>query len=232
MERLPRPYWAGALAVIGSIAAVIFSPQPLWESDLSKLTPVPKDLLIQDTQLRSELGTPDVRYLLVITAEDSEYALERLEALEPSLQKLVDSGAITGYDHAARHVPTAQAQRQRQARLPEPQILRADLQTAIEGTPFRPDVFEPILEDVERARRLRLLTIERLRDSPLGASVEPLLTEHDQRATALVTFSGVQNVSALRDLATSAGSGVTLLDTKNASEALVANQRSEILWSL
>jgi predicted exporter len=232
MERLPRPYWAGVLAVIGSIAAVVWSPQPLWESDLSKLTPVPKNLLIQDTKLRSELGTPDVRYLLVITAEDSEYALERLEALEPSLQKLVDSGAITGYDHAARYVPTAQAQRQRQARLPEPQTLRADLQTAIEGTPFRPDVFEPFLEDVERARRLRLLTIERLRDSPLGASVEPLLTEHEQRATALVTFSGVQNVSALRDLATSVGSGVTLLDTKDASEALVANQRSEILWSL
>jgi predicted exporter len=232
MERLPRPYWAGVLAVVGSIAAVIFAPQPLWESDLSKLTPVPKDLLIQDTQLRGELGTPDVRYLLVITAKDSEYALERLESLQPALQKLVDSGAITGYDDAARYVPTAQAQRQRQGRLPEPQTLRADLQAAIEGTPFRPDVFEPFLEDVERARRLRLLTIERLRDSPLGASIEPLLTEHDQRATALVTFSGVQNVSALRELAASAGSGVTLLDTKDASETLVANQRSEILWSL
>ena len=65
-----------------------------------------------------------------------------------------------------------------------------------------------------------------------GASVEPLLTEHDQRATALVTFSGVQNVSALRELAAGAGSGVTLLDTKDASETLVANQRREILWSL
>jgi predicted exporter len=110
--------------------------------------------------------------------------------------------------------------------------LRADLQAAVAGTPFRPDVFEPFLEDVERARRLRLLTVERLRDSPLGASIEPLLTVHDQRATALVTFSGVENVAALRELATGAGSGVTLLDTKDASETLVANQRSEILWSL
>jgi predicted exporter len=232
MESLPRPYWAGIIAIVGSIAAVMFSPQPMWESDLSKLTPVPKDLLIKDTQLRGELGTPDVRYLLVITAKDSEYALERLESLEPALQKLVDSGAITGYDDAARYVPTAQAQRQRQARLPEPQTLRADLQKAIEGTPFRPDVFQPFLEDVERARRLRLLTIERLRDSPLGASIEPLLTVHDQRATALVTFSGVQDIPALRAFAASAGSGVTLLDTKDASETLVANQRSKILWSL
>lgn len=232
MERLPRPYWAGVIAVVGSVAAVVFAPQPLWESDLSKLTPVPQDLLIQDTQLRAELGTPDVRYLMVITAKDSEYALERLESLDASLQELVEDGAITGYDHAARYVPTAQAQRQRQARLPEPQTLRADLQAAVEGTPFRPDVFEPFLEDVERARRLRLLTIERLRDSPLGASVEPLLTEQDQRATALITFSGVQNVSALRDFAASAGDDVTLLDTKDASETLVANQRREILWSL
>jgi predicted exporter len=232
MERLPRPYWAGVIAIVGSIAAVLLAPQPLWESDLSKLTPVPNDLLMQDQQLRGELGTPDVRYLLVITAKDSEYALERLEALDPLLQELVDDGTITGYDHAARYVPTAQAQRQRQARLPEPQTLRADLQAAIAATPFRPDVFEPFLEDVERARRLRLLTVERMRDSALGASIEPLLTEHEQRTTALVTFSGVQNVSALRDFAAGAGSGITLLDTKDASEALVANQRSEILWSL
>jgi predicted exporter len=232
MERLPRPYWAGVVAVVASIAAVMLTPQPLWESDLSKLTPVPNDLLMQDQQLRGELGTPDVRYLMVVSAKDSEYALERLESLDASLEKLVDDGAITGYDHAARYVPTAQAQRQRQARLPEPQKLRADLQAALEGTPFRPDVFEPFLEDVERARRVPLLTAERLRNSPLGASVEPLLTEHDQRTTALVTFSGVQDVTKLRALAASAGSGVTLLDTKGASEALVANQRNKILWSL
>lgn len=232
MERLPRPYWAGVVAISGSIAAVLLAPQPFWENDLSKLTPVPNDLLLQDQQLRAELGAPDVRYLLVITAEDTEYALERLESLDGSVRKLVDDGAITGYDHAARYVPTAQAQRQRQARLPEPRILRADLQAAVENTPFRRDVFEPFLADVERARHLRLLTVDRLRDSPLGVSVETLLAEHDQRTTALVTFSGVQDVSALRALASNAGPGVTLLDTKDASEALVANQRSEILWSL
>lgn len=232
IERLPRPYWAGVVAVVGAIATVMLTPQPLWESDLSKLTPVPKELLIQDQQLRSELGTPDVRYLLVVTAPDTEYALERLEALDISLQKLVVDGAITGYDHAARYVPTAQAQRQRQARLPEPKTLQADLRSALEGTPFRPEVFEPFLADVERARRLRLLTIDRLRDSPLGVSVETLLTEHRDRATALVTFSGVQDVTALQALAASAGRGVTLLDTKDASETLVSNQRSKILWSL
>ena len=252
MERLPRPLWAGAAAVIVALAAIWLAPQPMWESDLTKLTPVPKELLVQDQELRSQLGTPDVRYLLVITAADTEYALKRLEELDDSLQALVSDGVITGYDHAARYVPTAEKQRQRQARLPEPATLRADLAAAVQDTPFRPDVFEPFFEDVEKARRLRLLTVEQLRDSPLGVSVEMLLTQHgdpsqdartgddqsgdDQtasaRTTALVTFSGVQDVAALERFALDAGRGVTLLDTKSASESLVTRQRIKILWSL
>jgi predicted exporter len=92
---------------------------------------------------------------------------------------------------------------------------------------------------VEKARRLRLLTVDQLRDSPLGVSVEMLLTQHGDgknkapaRTTALVTFSGVQDVAALERFAAAAGSGVTLLDTKNASETLVTHQRIKILWSL
>lgn len=232
IERLPRPLWAAAVAIALSIGAIVFAPQPMWESDLSKLTPVPRELLIQDQELRSQLGTPDVRYLLVITAKDTEYALQRLEQLDESLQALVTEGAITGYDHAARYIPTASKQRQRQARLPEPATLRADVAAAVQDTPFRPDVFEPFLEDVEKARRLRLLTMQQLRDSPLGVSVEMLLSQHDERTTALVTFSGVEDVAALEKFAASAGDGVTLLDTKNASETLVTNQRIKILWSL
>lgn len=247
IERLPRPLWAGVVAVVVAVAAIWLAPQPMWESDLSKLTPVPKELLIQDQELRSELGTPDVRYLLVITAADTEYALQRLEKMDGSLQALVTEGAITGYDHAARYIPTAEKQRQRQARLPEPATLRADVAAAVKDTPFRPDVFEPFFEEVEKARRLRLLTVEKLRDSPLGVSVEMLLTQHDAaikgdgpqddeseggRTTALVTLSGVQDVAALERFAQAAGPDVTLLDTKNASETLVTHQRIKILWSL
>ena len=232
IEKLPRPRWAGIAAIVASAAAIALAPQPMWESDLSKLTPLPKDLLIQDQALRSELGTPDVRYLLVITAKDNESALERLETLDAPLQKLVDDGAIGGYDHAARYVPTAQKQRQRQGRLPDPATLRADVQAAVADSPFQPDVFEPFLADVEQASHLRLLSVDRLRDSPLGASVEMLLTHHADRTTALVTFSDVQDVTALQQFASSAGPDLTLLDTKDASETLVSNQRVKILWIL
>jgi predicted exporter len=51
-------------------------------------------------------------------------------------------------------------------------------------------------------------------------------------ATGLITFSGVADPAALRTWADSAGAGIVLLDLKNASESLVAGQRSSLLWSL
>lgn len=232
LERLPHLRKTAVALIVVSMAIVAFAPQPLWENDLGKLTPVPEDLLLQDQQLRSQLGTPDLRYMLVLGGEDSEQTLARLESLQPELQKLVERGAITGYDHAARYVPSQATQRRRQQRLPDAASLRESLEKALENAPFRPGVFEPFILDVGRARSLLPLTIERLRESPLGASVEMLLSQHDGKVTAIVTFSGVKDVAALQAFAASAGSNVTLLDTKDASETLVAYQRARILWSL
>jgi predicted exporter/predicted hotdog family 3-hydroxylacyl-ACP dehydratase len=229
---LPRMRWTAlALAAI-AIAAVTLAPQAFWENDLSLLTPVPRDLLQTDQQLRSELGTADARYLLVVEAQDGEQALRKLEALEPTLQELVSSGAIGGFDHAARYVPSAQTQHRRQQRLPDTTALREVVQRAQAGTPFRTGVFEPFLEDVERARALQPLTVEALRSSPLGASVDMLLTQRSGGVTALVTLSAVNNVATLQEFAQKSGDNVRLLDIKVASEELVAAQRTRILWTL
>jgi predicted exporter len=229
---LPRMRWAAGVIAFVCIAVVWVSPHPFWENDLGKLTPVPVELIQQDQQLRGQLGAPDVRYLLVVSAPNGERALQRLEALEPDLQRLVERGALTGYDEAARYIPTTAAQRHRQERLPDQQTLRAALQAALARTSFRPDAFEPFVADVERARTLPPLTIERMASTPLGAGLQMLLSEREGKATALVTFSGVRDVVPLKEFATAAGDDVTLLDMKEASETLVANQRGRILWSL
>ncbi len=232
IARLPRMRWTAlALAAI-ALGAITVAPQVFWENDLSRLTPVPRDLLLTDQQLRSELGTADARYLLVVGAPDSEQALRTLEALEPSLQALVSSGAIGGYDHAARYVPSAGTQQRRQQRLPDPDALREALQRAQAGTPFRAGVFDPFVQDVEQARALPPLTVETLRSSPLGASIDMLLTQRSGGVTALVTLSGVNDVAALQAFARDAGGNVRLLDIKDASEQLVAAQRTHILWAL
>jgi predicted exporter len=232
IERLPRLRWIVAGAVVISLAVALLARAPFWENDLGKLTPVPENVLQEDQALRSELGTPDLRYMLVLSGEDSEQLLARLESLQPRLETLVKQGAISGYDHAARYVPSQATQRRRQERLPDESSLRAALQTALANTPFRPDVFEPFVGEVAAARELPPLTVERLRDSPLGASVDMLLTRREDEVTAIVTFSAVTDVQSLRSVAAAAGASATLLDTKDASETLVAQQRVRILWTL
>lgn len=232
IARLPRPRWAAAVLVVLGVAITALVPGPLWENDLGKLTPLPHELLMQDQEMRAQLGTPDLRYMLVIEAADESQALTQLESLDGALQELTRRGAITGYDHAARYVPTNTRQRAHQQKLPDETTLRAALHSALADTPFRLDVFEPFVRDVALARTLPPLTVEALRQSPLGSSLDMLLASHGGKVSALVTFAGVDDATALQQLAAAAGPNVLLLDLKSASESLVAQQRTRLLWSL
>jgi predicted exporter/predicted hotdog family 3-hydroxylacyl-ACP dehydratase len=229
---LPRPRWAGIALAAACVALIVFTPGPMWENDLSKLTPVPRELLLRDQELRSQLGTPDLRYMLVVEASDDDAALQRLEALEPRLDALRQQGVIGGFDDAARYLPTRERQLERRKKLPDASVLRQSLEGALAGTPFRSDVFEPFLHDVEAARTMPPHTVQALRDSPLGATFDLLLTSHDGSSTAIVTFTDVHDPEALRALAADSGPGTVLLDLKEASESLVARQRTHLLWSL
>jgi predicted exporter len=232
IERLPHPAWASVIMTVAAVAIIVAAPQDLWDNDLSGLTPVPEDLIEQDKALRAELGTADVRYMLIARAADDEAALQALEALDPALQALSEDGAIDGYDHAARYLPAAETQRARQRRLPEPAALRAVVDAAQAGTPFRPNAFEPFISDVARARELDPLSVEALRASPVGARIEALVGPAETATTAIVTLSGVHDVPAVRALASSAGQALTLLDLKSATESLVARQRERIFATL
>jgi predicted exporter len=230
--RAPRALPVVAVLLVVCATLLLSANQPLWENDLSKLTPVPPALLSQDQELRSQLGAPEVRYLLIARARNQQEALARLEALAPDLRESAAAGAIAGYDHAARYLPSVEVQRRRQARLPDEQTLRVALQKALADSPFRPDAFEPFLRDVAAARELAPLTPDDLHDTPLGPTLEALLRERDGETLALVTFSGVADAGALRRLAAGGQHEATLLDLKDASESLVAAQRERILWSL
>jgi predicted exporter len=230
MTALPRRLWISAAVAAACAAVLVAAPQPFWEDSVSGLTPVPADLLEADRELRGQLGAADLRYMLVVDAADDDSALERLEMLDQDLQRLVERGAIERFEHAARYLPSEAAQRRRQSRLPDADSLRAALDAANAATPFREDVFEPFVADVATARSLTPLTIEQLRKAGVGARVDSLLRPSGSRRVALVTLSGVSDVDALRALA--AATGVSLLDVREASESLVARQRSGILTSL
>ncbi len=231
IDALPRLRWIPIVLIVGALLTITTDKTPFWEDDLSKLTPVPTELLMQDQALRGALGAADVRYMLVVTAENTQRALERLEDLAPSLESLIARGAISGFDHAARYIPSARTQLERQRALPDEDVLRDSLRAAQSGSGFRASVFEPFVEDVLTAKSLAPLTPEDLAGTSLGANLDLLFTRDTTRTRTLVTLNNVRDPAAIRELI-QAQPGVLLLDLKGASESLVAKQRTHILWSL
>jgi predicted exporter len=173
-----------------------------------------------------------VRYLAVITAATTEHALQRLEAVTLGLEELVGAGDITGFDHAARYLPSQSRQRERQQRLPTAEDLAGALAVAQRGLPYRSGVFAPFLADVARARTLPPLDPAALGDSALGSLLEGFLRARDGGVAALVAFSGVANPRALDQWAAAAGDDATLIDLKRESIELVVRQRERILLCL
>jgi predicted exporter len=231
VARVPRPRgWQLALLAVFALAVLRFAPGPFWQNDLSKLTPVPADALARDAHLRQELGAPDVRYLLAIRGANAEDALQRVEALHPKLDALIERRAIAGYDSVARTLPSAATQRARQAALPAPDVLRAALDAAVAATPFRSDAFEDFVADVERARTAAPLGVRDLSGTPLATRVGGLLLEHDDHATALVSMTGLDDPAAVARAVHAPG--IELLDLKTASESLVVAYRERVLYAL
>lgn len=230
-ERVPRPRlrWWMLFAAL-AIACIALPRAPFWQNDLSKLTPVPPAALARDAQLRSELGAPDVRYLLAIRGNDVESVLEKSEALRPVLDAEIANGKLASYDMAARYLPSAKTQRERQSRIPDAVQSRDALSAALKDLPFRDDAFVPFLGDLAAARSAPPLRIADLAGTPLQASVSGLLLAHPNDATALVSLVGIRDPQALAQLASA--HGAELLDLKDASESLVVAYRERVLWAL
>ena len=231
LARWPRLGVAGVSLIAAlALAVILFVPGAFWQNDLAKLTPVPPAALARDAQLRDELGAPDVRYVIAIEGRDVEAALQSSEALLTELPALRRRGAIAGYDLAARYLPSAKTQRERQQRLPDAASLRTALDTAVAATPFRSDAFADFLADVERARQAPPLTPRDLAGTPLAVSVEGLLLQRGDHATALVSLTGLNDPAAVASVVRRHGG--QLLDLKQASESLVADYRGRVLMAL
>jgi predicted exporter len=231
IERLPRPLWTlWALPLL--CAAILFWRQDgFWENDLSRLTPVPPELLRTDVALRREMATPDLRYLLVVSDVSEQKVLERLEAIQGSLAAAVSSGYMDTFEDSSHYLPSEAVQRRRQLALPEPDVLRRTLTSANADLPFEDRLFEPFLADIALARTLPPLTRADLAGSPLDLRVGNGLFERSGRWHGLVSFFGVRDPAALAGVFAQQP-GTLFLDLKAASESLVTSQRSRMILCL
>ena len=231
----PRPRLALAVGVAGLLAllALVIKNPPVWEDDIAALSPVPRELLRLDQELRSALGAPEVGQLIAITAPDAETALQQSEIVTAWLDGQQQQGLLAGYEAAARTLPSQQTQRQRQAQWPERAVLAANLTHAAEGLPFQPGLFNPFLEAIAAARTAPPVRPEDLRGTLLGTRIGILLFPGERGWTALLPLSGVREPKRLAaGLPLGAVGQTWYLDLRAETSRLVAGFRTTALQRL
>ncbi|WP_175910613.1 MULTISPECIES: MMPL family transporter [unclassified Burkholderia] len=184
----PRLRWPLAVLVLAACATLVLHRGGLWSRELAALSPVPARAQALDARLRADVGAPDVRYLVVISAPTEQAALERAEQVAAQLQPLVDRGTLAGFESPARYLPSDAAQRARQASLPDADVLAARMRAAVANQPIsvRPELFAPFIADVEAARHAPPITRADLRGTSMALAVDALLTERAGRWSAML----------------------------------------------
>jgi predicted exporter len=199
--------------------------------DLSALSPVPLAAQRLDGELRADLGAPDVRYLVVVSAPDQQSALTGAEHVGAELDGLIERHVISGYESPAQYLPSLAVQRQRQASLPPGEVLRARLGQALSGLPLRSARLAPFLTDVEAARNTQPLTRASLDGTSFTAVTDALLVREADGWNALLPLIAPVSqghaldidVSRVRaGLSVGAPDQATVLDLKDQANALYA----------
>jgi predicted exporter len=237
LQRVKTP--RALLLAIPILAAIALYTHrgPVWNTELSALSPVSKADQALDAMLRSDIGAPDVSYLVVISGPGQESVLRAAEAVAPTLDDLVEKGVIAGFESPARYLPSMGAQRARQESLPPTSDLRANLQKALDGLPIRLDRLEPFLHDVEEARNQPLLTRKQLEGTSLATGVEALLLKDAARWSALLPLRVPTTVaidvgrvhSAISNVALGEGVEAVVLDVKGEVDRLYTSYLSEVV---
>ncbi|MEM7169030.1 MAG: MMPL family transporter [Pseudomonadota bacterium] len=226
--RMPLRVGSGLLAL--AALTYLWSQGPaLWENDLRNLSPTSPEMRALDRELRHELGEGDVRFLLVVRQDDQEQVLQRIEALTPGLQSLIEDGHLVGFDAPTKFLPSAASQSRRQEFLPDEGQLQQSLETALEGLPFVAGFFQPFLEGVQENKKGPFVMSQDFRATGLDSQLNALLFPHDKSWVGLIVPISLENPEALQDFA--AANQISYLDLKEGSEELVAGYRQEAgLW--
>ena len=210
---------------------------PVWNHELSALSPVSASDQALDAMLRSDIGAPDVSYLVVISGPSQEAALRAAEAVDPALDALVEQKVIAGFESPARYLPSLEAQRARQASLPEGVELKSNLVKALNGLPIQVDRLDPFLHDVQTARNEPLLTRKELEGTSLATGVDALLLNDGARWSALLPLRVPTTVaidvtrvhSAISKVALGEGVEAVVLDVKGEVDSLYTSYLSEVV---
>lgn len=225
-----------ALLAALAVVVLVIKRDGLWHHELSALSPVSQAAQDLDARLRADLGAPDTRSMVVVTAPSEQAALEAAERVAAKLQPLVDQGVLAGFETPSRYLPSAATQLARRASLPPARQLRERLVRAMAGLPLRADRLAPFVADVEAARNGPLLNRGDLTGSSFEVAVDSLLVKDADAWSALLPLQAsdtgpsafVVDADAVRQAI--AGTGASFVDLKLESNRLYGGYLREAIW--
>ncbi|SFB73084.1 Predicted exporter [Polaromonas sp. OV174] len=230
--------WPAAIVLLAAAATLIHLRANLLDDRISALSPVSQADVALDERLRADMGAPDVRYLVVVSGSSREAVLGTSEQVSELLQTQVEQGEIAGFESPSRYLPSTATQRARQASLPPPAALRAELAQAVQGLPINAERLTPFLADVDAARNQPLLQATDLEKTSMAMALDALLIQQGQQWRALLPLTapagGNINASHLHDaLGTLQLPNVLFVDMKAESNRLYSGYLHEaVLLSL
>ena len=221
-----------------ALGTLLWLHDGIWSRQLSALNPVSKADQALDVSLRGDLGAPDMRYIASLTAPDAQSALRRAEEVSRVLQAAVRDGELASFKSPTMVLPSESLQRERQAALPEPAVLRERLGQAVHGAPVKAERLSGFLEDVERTRQAPLLTRASLDGTSAAMLVDSLLIRRARDHLVLLPLKApIQgphpeeiDTDALDQRLRAAGlSDVTVIDILSETSAVFDSYLSEAL---
>lgn len=238
--------WGVVALVLAASAVLALHRQTLWSHDLSALSPVPAAEQALDASLRSDLGAPDVRYLVAVSGSGQQQVLRASESVVSALQPLIQVNAIGGVDSPTTFLPSVATQRARVASLPAPAQLQDRLQEALAALPIRPDRLAPFLADARAAREMPPITRADLDGTSFAVAVDGMLLHHatgrggPERWTAFLplhaplTKAGAIDPNVVRRAlaglpASNAGAEILLVDIKGEADRLYSGYLHQAL---
>lgn len=226
VQKAPRARIVLLAAVAVGFAFLVVKRDALWNDSLSSMSPVKKEALVLDEQLRRDMGAPDVRYMLVLSGSDQENVLLQGEAVASVMHKLVAQGSLAGFDTPM--LPSRAVQQARQAALPDAAGARSNLNEALRGLPFRSTTFAPFAQEIAAARQQPLLDRAALQGSNLGLKLDTFLVQRDGGWSLMLPLRGVKDVRGIEQgIRQMSGATFVLLDMKTESEQMFRDYRHE-----
>jgi predicted exporter len=230
--------WAVLALAALALGYLVSERHNLWKPDIAVLSPASVEDLKVNAALSGDMGAPDARYMVVVSAADADEALRLAEQAAEPLDRLVSDGVIGSYDNPARFLPSTATQRERQAALPDAAVLRERLGEALTGAPLAAASLEPFLADVATARSQPLLDRAALGSSGLGLLVDSLLVQraggwsvllplHAPMATEEGESTGIDGAAVQSALK---GTPAQFVDLKTELDSLYDGYLSEAVW--